>query len=388
MVELAFSWINLTKQVKNTSTWDISWYKENLLNNLNIDDWAIYKEYLENLMNKNSSIIQQKDQIIAKDPDFKNNYDMKTNIINKIDIGNIKRIQPLEDKEKESIINKAIIMEFLSKLEDEYNRRKDKDGHSVQFDRRMANLKEINNWLEEDLLTNNTLDGISKILKWERYNFDGIIIEEGTRSDFIYENSDGTLSVNNEEIKWKDPILKKGDKVLVRHLEGKKIDIETMQKALKDGIHFFEKHYSDYMEDVKYLTSWSRLWNKDFRDFYEKITEEKSTANQTREWTEKIGGKFIAGKDARKEDWNDRFIQMKWIPKAKRTEKLEEIKNWIIKWKWIVWLPTKMETEFLVEERNKQKNQPKISKLCIARALYWPISSTVCVIPIENLKKL
>lgn len=388
MVELAFSWINLTKQVKNTSTWDISWYKENLLNNLNIDDWAIYKEYLENLMNKNSSIIQQKDQIIAKDPDFKNNYDMKTNIINKIDIGNIKRIQPLEDKEKESIINKAIIMEFLSKLEDEYNRRKDKDGHSVQFDRRMANLKEINNWLEEDLLTNNTLDGISKILKWERYNFDGIIIEEGTRSDFIYENSDGTLSVNNEEIKWKDPILKKGDKVLVRHLEGKKIDIETMQKALKDGIHFFEKHYSDYMEDVKYLTSWSRLWNKDFRDFYEKITEEKSTANQTREWTEKIGGKFIAGKDARKEDWNDRFIQMKWIPKAKRTEKLEEIKNWIIKWKWIVWLPTKMETEFLVEERNKQKNQPKISRLYIARALYWPISSTVCVIPIENLKKL
>lgn len=388
MVELAFSWINLTKQVKNTSTWDISWYKENLLNNLNMDDWAIYKEHLENLMNKNSSIVQQKDKIIAKDIDFKNNYDMKTNIINKIEIGNIKKIKPLEDKKKESIINKAIIIEFLQKLEDEYNSRKDKDGHSVSFDRRMANLKEINNWLEEDLLTNNTLDGISKILKWERYNFDGIIIEEGTRSDFIYENSDGTLSVNNEEIKWKDPILKKGDKVLVRHLEGKKIDIETMQKALKDGISFFEKHYSDYMGNIKYLTSWSWLWNKDFRDFYEKITEEKSKANQTREWTEKIGGKFIAGKDARKEDWNDRFIQLKWIPKAKKTEKLEEIKTWIIKWKWIVWLPTKVETEFLVEERNKQKNQPKISRLCIARALYWPISSTICVIPIENLKKL
>ena len=138
----------------------------------------------------------------------------------------------------------------------------------MSFDRRMANLKEINNWLEEDLLTNNILGGISKILKWERYNFDGIIIEEGTRSDFIYENSDGTLSVNNEEIKWKDPILKNGDKVLVRHLEGKKIDIETMQKALKDGISFFEKHYSDYMGNVKYLTSWSWLWNKETRGIY------------------------------------------------------------------------------------------------------------------------
>jgi len=353
-----------------------------------MEDWIIYKEYLENIMSKNDTIMQQKEQIIVKDSEFKNNYVMKINIINKIQSWNIKEIKTLKDKEKESIINKAIIMEFLLKLEDEYDRRKDKDGHSVPFDRRMANLKEINNWLEEDLLTNVTLDGISKILKWERYNFDGIIIEEGTRSDFIYENSDLTLMVSNQEVQGKTHILKKGDKVLVRHLEGKDITIETMKNALKDGIHFFEEYYSDYMENVKYLTSWSWLWNKNFRDFYEKITEGRSRANQTREWTESIWGKFIEWKNVREEDWNDRFIQMEWIPKSKRTEKLEEIKNWIIKWKWILWIPTKAETEYLVEERNKQKHQPKISRLCIARALYWPISSTICVIPIEQLKKL
>jgi hypothetical protein len=49
-------------------------------------------------------------------------------------------------------------MEFLPELEKEYDRR------NIPLDRRMANKEEFDQALAEDILTNNTLDGIGKIL--------------------------------------------------------------------------------------------------------------------------------------------------------------------------------------------------------------------------------
>jgi hypothetical protein len=175
---------------------------------------------------------------------------------------------------------------------------------------------------------------------------------------------------------------------LVRHLEGKDISQKTMKEALKEWITFYEEYYPDHMKDIKYLTSWSWIRNKDFRKFYEKITWEESKANKTREWTEKIGGKFIKHENEDDKSENDRFIKMKWVEKANRTKKLEEIKNRIRNEKWITDNPTKKQTENLIKERNEKENEPKINRIHIARALYGPIPSNICIIPIEKLEKL
>ena len=350
---------------------------------------------------KNREFLQWKKSDLIEtlyENEIRKNYEAKIAIIDGFDTEgnpkNIKEIKALPENDAiDTIVNKRIIREHLTKLEEIYNRRE------VPKERREANKIDLDAALGEYKLKNMRLHNIAKMLRGTRYNFYGIIIEEGTWGEFIYENTDGTLKLSEKEIPGEKCIIKKKDKVLIRHLEYKDIKQQTMEKALKDWVAFYQKYYKDHMQNVKYLMSWSRLWNKDFWIFYKKITGKLWKIWETRKWTEKhMGAKFITREDIRDKDENDRFIQMIWVQKDEKTEKMEEIKKRILHEKWIIGEATAGNTKKIISERKQERTQElidkrnkdhttKINTFHVARALYGPIPTSICIMPIEKIKK-
>lgn len=128
----------------------------------------------EFLQSKKSDLIETLDE-----NEIKKNYEAKITIIDGIDAEgtpkNIKEIKALPENDAiDTIVNKRIIREHLTKLEEIYDRRK------IPKERREANRIDLDNALAQKTLTNMYLHNIAKMLRGTRYNFYGIIIEEGT----------------------------------------------------------------------------------------------------------------------------------------------------------------------------------------------------------------
>ena len=110
-----------------------------------------------------------------------------------------------EGENAESVINKAIIMKRIPRLLHFYRNRE--EGKRIDEERIQANMNEIWNNLSSKNLKNNQLANIGKILRGTRFNFNGIILEEGKSGETIVKNGD--IYEVTEEKNPKNIILRK-----------------------------------------------------------------------------------------------------------------------------------------------------------------------------------
>lgn len=305
----------------------------------------------------------------------KMNYNKKTKLIYWENIKDVVNIKNIEETKNDSRINKAIIIEWRKKTLKSY---KKKEIPQILID---ANEKEINDILSSKKITNKKLYWAAKILRWYRYNFNWIVLEESETN------------------------IKEGKiKTLTRHLEWWKIDKLSMAKSLIDWINFYETHFNEeFMNQVHFIKSWSRLRNEEFLKFEAKIRGEDNMINIDRQNTlqrtkEELWWKFI-WKDEETADNNDKFLYITkfWdsgeIIKEKITpEQIEEIEKFLKDTIGIT-----KDNKNNISPKKFKKAKEKRSKLnknytrnatIIARVLYWPIPDYSYLIPIEKIKKI
>jgi hypothetical protein len=393
---------------------------------------------IDDILSTLDNSIVDKANKLMKIKECKENYKTKTNIIDdpKKSIREIRTMEPLvlekkEDisflgKEKpESIINKAIIMKHIPRIRRFYKDKKIPENNIVI----KANMNEIMNGLNSSNLRNNQLSNIGKILRWTRYNFSGIILEEGESGETIIQK--GSEYLITEEKNPKESIIKKWERVFFRHLEWDNVSPEIMETALKNGIAFYEEYFkneyfADYKDDkgnevkgIKYIKSGSWLRNREFRKFYkEKIWDkDPNKSNNIQETLTRMENKwtiFVSKKEENEEkrkENNDRFLRIplhtptsedKHLSSKEIDEKLENIEKWLNEKKLSngkivdIWEKITMDNinpEIvlqLIQQRDKDKTNDKvrINWTIIARILRWkPIESGICLLPIENFKK-
>lgn len=408
----------------------LQWEKSELVENMDLNDTKEIVEVIKQKSERNSEIIKE----LIKTEKYKINYETKTKIIDDYNEA-MKQIRSekllLEDKNIESIINKNIIMQRITKLRDFYKEKKiprtkqetgkdkkDKKDYKIIE----ANIHEIREKLQSKTLKNNQLANVGKILRWTRFNFNGIILEEGKSWETVVKKGDEYVTTEEENPEG-ESIIHTWEKVLMRHLEGDKINPEIMEEALKTWVDFFERHFHNEFfrneeKKVKYIMSGSWLRNKEFRIFYKKKIwdEDLSKPNnvqETFEWMDKIWIIFVTHKEkneTKKTETNDRFLKVplripvkddKYLSSKEINGKIIEIGIWIntkrisdgnLSNTWEKITKNNINPEIvnqLKKQRNidKKDNKVKINGMIIARILWWkPIESGICLLPIENIK--
>jgi len=416
------------------------------INSLQEDDFA--NKTIEEILSTLDDSIVDKANKLMKITECKENYKEKIRILNNHNesIRQIRDMPPLvlkrsedlsflkkenileegKDKTVDSIINKAIVMKRIPRVLNFYRQQKIPKNNIVI----KANMNEIKNGLDTSNFKNAKLSNIGKILRWTRFNFNGIILEEGKNWENIIKK--GNEYITTEE---KNPegevIIHKGETVLMRHLEEEKINPEIMETALKEWIAFYEEYFKkEYFTDdeennikkIKYIKSGSWLRNREFRKFYkDKIWDpnkpgKTNNIQKTLELLEKMWTIFVTRTPENKpqkqeKENNDRFLR---IPLRTPTEddknlhwkeidkKLIEIKTWFntkrisegdLSDTWEEITKNNINPEIvskLKKQRNidKKDDEVKINGTVIARILWWkPIESGICILPIEKLKK-